>query len=92
MRTTFRKSFERDLRKIKDTPVRKHIREVIEEVEAGANPEQIRHLKKISGARGYHRIRIGHYRTGIVIEGDTVDCTRPSSTRPVSIFPLTPHA
>lgn len=57
MKTVFRKSFERDLKKIKDQSVLEQIRRVIEEVEATATLQQIGSLAKISGTANFYRIR-----------------------------------
>jgi mRNA interferase RelE/StbE len=76
MNTTFRKSFLRDLKKIKDQTVLDSVRQVIEEVEAAPNLQAIGNLKKMSGTLDFYRIRIGDYRIGIVVEGDVVEFVR----------------
>lgn len=59
MRTAFRKSFARDLKKIKAQDVLDLIRQAIEEVEEADDLQEINNLKKMSGAANYYRIRIG---------------------------------
>lgn len=76
MKTTFRKSFARDLKKVKAREVLDRIREVIEQVEAADSPDEIHDLKKLSGADNTYRIRLGEYRIGVFIEGDTVEFVR----------------
>jgi mRNA interferase RelE/StbE len=76
MKTAFRKSFLRDLRKIKSDDLLDAIREVIVQVEAAAELQQIANLKKMSSSTGFYRIRIGDYRIGIAVEGDRVEFVR----------------
>jgi mRNA interferase RelE/StbE len=76
MKATFRKSFVRDLKKVKDQEVRDGVGQAIENVEAAADLQAVSKLKKLSGAGDYYRIRVGDYRIGVVIEGDTVEFVR----------------
>lgn len=76
MIAAFRKSFTRDLRKIKDQDVLDRVRQAIESVEAADALHEINNLKKMSGADNYYRIRIGEHRIGLVVEGDTVQFVR----------------
>jgi mRNA interferase RelE/StbE len=76
MKTTFRKSFLRDLKKVKDRAVRDGVREAIENVEAAADLRAIHGLKKLSGTADYYRLRVGDYRLGVAIGGDTVEFVR----------------
>ncbi len=62
MKTTFRKSFLRDLKKIKSRPLRELVQEAIEQVEAAAQLQQVASLKRMSGTSTFYRIRIGDYR------------------------------
>ena len=76
MKTTFRKSFERDLKKIKDHDLLDRIRKVIEGVETADDLQGISNFKKIAGTADFYRIRVGEYRIGTVVEGDNVDFVR----------------
>lgn len=76
MNVSFRKSFQRDVKKIKDAAVRDRVREVVEEVEAAEELQAIGNLRKISGTANCYRIRVGDYRIGIVVEGDEVEFVR----------------
>ncbi len=55
MKASFRKSFSRDLKKLKDQAIRDRVREIIEQVEAAADPGAIGDLKKLSGAVDFVR-------------------------------------
>jgi mRNA interferase RelE/StbE len=64
------------------------VRQVIEEVEAARDLSAVGNLKKISGTADFHRIRIGDYRIGIAVEGDTVEFVRCLPRRdPYRFFP-----
>jgi mRNA interferase RelE/StbE len=76
MKSAFRQSFVRDLKKIKDKRIAERIRETIENVDAADDLGAIRNLKKISGTDAYYRIRIGEYRIGHVLSKDTVEFVR----------------
>lgn len=76
MTTSFRASFARDLKKVKDHDILERVREAIEQVEGADDPRGIAGLKKLSGAEGYYRIRLGEYRLGLTIKDDVVDFIR----------------
>ena len=76
MRTSFRRSFARDLSRIGDRSVLRRIQQVIEAVESADDLQQVSGLKKISGASHFFRIRTGEYRIGIVVERDRVEFVR----------------
>ena len=62
MKVEFRKTFEKDLRKCRDKALLSKIKATIETVEAASTLEDILNLKKLQGADGYFRIRLGNYR------------------------------
>lgn len=72
MRTSFRKSFARDLKKTKDRVVLDRVQDVIEKVQAAGNLQEISDLRKLSGTENCYRIRIGDYRIGLLVEEDTI--------------------
>ena len=76
MKTTFRRSFVRDLKKVKDQTVRHRVRKMIEAVEAATDLQGIGDFKKLAGTQNCYRIRIGEYRLGVVIDEDAVDFVR----------------
>ena len=76
MKTSFRKSFARDLKKIKDQRLLERVRQVIEAVEAAADLREIDDLKRLSGTTNLYRIRVGDHRFGLVIEDQTVEFVR----------------
>jgi len=76
MKTSYRTSFARDLKKLKDTKVRAAIESTITNVEAATELRQISELKKIVGTDNFYRIRVGEYRIGVVVEKDVVEFIR----------------
>jgi len=67
----FRASFAKDLKKISNRDILKHVRESIEQIERAASPNEIHGLTKLKGGRNYYRLRVGEYRIGLILEGDT---------------------
>ena len=76
MDATFRKSFVRDLKKLKDKTILDLVRRKIEQVDAAADPHAIGDMTKLGGTDNCFRIRIGEYRIGVVIEGSAVEFVR----------------
>lgn len=76
MKVTFRQSFARDLKKVKDQVVLDRVRRAIEQVEGVSTTQELRDLKKMSGTGNFYRIRVGDYRLGAVVEGDQVEFVR----------------
>lgn len=72
MNVEFRKTFEKDLKKINDKSLLVKIKSTINSVEASANLDDVANLKKLKGNEGYFRIRIGDYRLGLFLDGETV--------------------
>ena len=76
MKTAFRKSFLRDLKKIKSKTLLERIQELIEQVESATELQQVPALKKMAGTTAFYRIRVGDYRIGVVVEQDSVEFVR----------------
>ena len=76
MKVTFRKSFERDLKRIRDASLRRRVREAIERLEAADASQEVSNLERLSGASGFGRVRIGDYRLGVAFEDDGIDLVR----------------
>lgn len=65
MKVEFRKSFEKDLSKIRDEDLLVRIRALIEDVESSNNLLDIASIKKLKADGNYYRIRVGNYRIGL---------------------------
>jgi mRNA interferase RelE/StbE len=72
VKTTFRKSFARDLKKIKDHALLDRVKQTIDDLETAVTPQHIGDLKKMGGTQDFYRIHIGEYRIGAQIQGDSV--------------------
>jgi mRNA interferase RelE/StbE len=76
MRTHFRRSFVRDLKKVRDRRVLEQVELAITAVEAAGAVHEVADMKKMSGSSGFYRIRVGEYRIGLTVEGDEVEFVR----------------
>ncbi len=66
------RSFEKDTNSIKNKQILHKIADCIERVEKSNSIKEVTNLKKLKGTNQYFRIRIGDYRIGLVIKGNTV--------------------
>jgi mRNA interferase RelE/StbE len=76
VRASFRKSFLRDLKKVGDRRVLAQVEGAILAVEAAGGLGDLSEIKKMSGGEGYYRLRVGDYRLGLAVEGDSVAFVR----------------
>ena len=76
MNVTFKEDFAKDLRAIRDKSLLRRVRAVIEEFERAQRPNEVSGLKKLKGGGNYYRVRVGDYRVGLEIEGDSVTFMR----------------
>lgn len=65
----FDRSFVRSLAKISNPALFRRIERIIKQVDAAASLTEIPQVKKLSGYRNYHRIKLGDYRIGIELIG-----------------------
>jgi mRNA interferase RelE/StbE len=76
VKTTFRSSFLRDFKAVRDKQLVARLRQAIEQVEKAQSLSSLPQVKQLKGGRNYYRIRIGEYRLGLTIEGETVTFVR----------------
>ncbi len=76
MNVEFRKSFEKDLSKIKDAELLQRIQAAVEEVEAIDSLIDLTNVKKLKAEGDYYRIRVGDYRIGLSVGENVVVFTR----------------
>lgn len=86
MKTIFRRSFERDLTKIKDRNLLERIGQAIEAVESADDLSEMRSIRKMRGAANCWRIRIGDYRIGLEVRASTAEFVRIRHRRDVYRF------
>jgi mRNA interferase RelE/StbE len=68
----FRDSFAKDLKGVKEKGLLDIVREVIEAVERANSLAELPNLKKLKGGGNYFRVRVGDYRVGVALDGDTI--------------------
>ncbi len=76
MKVGFRESFAKDLKKIQEKPLLKKVEQLIKVIEFAKQPADIPGIKKLTGSTSYYRIRLGSYRVGLLITGQTVTIVR----------------
>jgi mRNA interferase RelE/StbE len=72
MKVEFKKSFLKELKKLKSKSLQHSIYECILQVESAETISSIKNLKKLAGYDAHYRIRVGDYRIGLKIEKDIV--------------------
>ena len=70
------KSFQKDIRRIKDKYVLQRIANTVANVQRAKTLDEVKSLKKIQGTQSMYRIRIGDYRLGIIVADSTVEFIR----------------
>lgn len=76
MNVAFKNSFLKDLRKIKEHALAMRVKEVIESIEQASTLQEIGNLKQLKGSTGYYRVRVGDYRIGLRVDGETITLVR----------------
>ena len=72
MKVEFKKTFLKDIKKLKNERLRNAIRISIVQVEAADNLSEIKNLKKLTGYDIYYRIRVGDYRIGLKLQEEVL--------------------
>ena len=72
MELEFRETFIKDLKRIKETAVKKKITAVISESQKAASLLELQNVKKLEGSAAYYRIRVEDYRIGIKLQDKTL--------------------
>jgi mRNA interferase RelE/StbE len=76
MKIEFQKSFEKDLRKLRDVEILARVQQVIESTEIAERLSELSNLKKLEAEDDYYRIRIKDYRIGVIVDENTVTFVR----------------
>jgi mRNA interferase RelE/StbE len=72
MEIKFAKAFEKDLKAVNEKVVVLKVGALINELKAATSLTEIGSIKKLKGHKDCYRIRIGNYRLGVLVEGNTV--------------------
>jgi mRNA interferase RelE/StbE len=76
VKSSFRASFQRDVKRIRDKRVLEGIRQAILNVEEADHWSKVPDIKKIQGSTNAFRIRISDHRIGLYIDGDSAEFVR----------------
>jgi mRNA interferase RelE/StbE len=77
LKVLYAKQLLKDLEAVSRNPsVKKRLSKLIETLKAINTLDEIRHIKKIEGYDCYYRLRIGDFRLGLKVLGDTVELIR----------------
>lgn len=72
MKILFERAFGKDLAEQLYERDKRKVQEVIENIEVAQSLHQIKNLEKLAGHKTYFRIRVGSYRIGFELRGDTI--------------------
>lgn len=72
MKVIFKQSFAKDLNRIRDKTLLKRVEEAILHMEEAKSLEELGAIRKMQGSTFYYRLRVGDYRLGVRIEGETI--------------------
>lgn len=72
MNVEFKRSFAKDLKRLRSKALRAQLLTVIEQVEQAATLDEVANLKRLTGDGLYFRIRLGDYRIGLLFVEQTV--------------------
>lgn len=70
------KSFEKDVKSVKDRKILNSIADIIEEIQNTEKLTDIPNCKKLKGSSNAFRIRLGNYRIGFVFEDNQIKFIR----------------
>ena len=76
MEVEFTSSFTRDLRRLRNAALRARVERIIEEMERAPEIAAVAVAARLKGVGQHYRIRVGEYRIGLSMEGDTAVVTR----------------
>ena len=72
MKVDYKQSFLRDLKRINDKTVKGRVHKTIDMIKQAEDLNQVSNLKKLMSGGGHYRIRIGDYRLGLILDGETI--------------------
>ncbi|MEX2438119.1 MAG: type II toxin-antitoxin system RelE/ParE family toxin [Candidatus Babeliales bacterium] len=88
MKVIFLDKFSKDLDKIRDKKARQSIKKTILKVEEAPSLNKITGLKRLKGEKGAYRLRVGDYRIGLYIQGNTIEMARVAHRKDIyDVFP-----
>ena len=73
--------FARDVARTRNPDFRRRLEEVIEDLKRASSLTEVSNVRGIVGWEGHYRIRVGDYRLGIEMDGETVILRRAGHRR-----------
>ena len=72
MRVEFKRSFLKDLQRVRDPQLKRQVKQAIQRVEEAQTLQEMGDIKKLRGGERCYRVRLEDYRLGLVLEEDKV--------------------
>ena len=76
MEIRYRTSFGRDMRRERNADLRRRVERIVEQLQRAPSVASIPSVASMQGYANHYRIRVGDYRLGIVVDGDTAILVR----------------
>jgi mRNA-degrading endonuclease RelE of RelBE toxin-antitoxin system len=84
MKANYLPSFIRDLKALKKSPMYSTIKDLVfQHIPNCSTIEEISNLQKLRGDDQAYRVRVGEYRVGVFINGDTITFARVKHRRDI---------
>jgi len=72
----FRRSFAKDLKKIRQNALLQEVQAVLEQIEQSTSLHNIPNVKHLTSEGPYYRIRVGDYRLGLFVDDEAITVVR----------------
>ncbi len=76
MEIRYRTSFGRDLRRERNSDLRRRVEHTIEQLQGAPSVAGVPGLTSMRGYANHYRVRVGDYPMGIIVDGDTAILVR----------------
>ena len=76
MEIRYRTSFGRDLRRERNSDLRRRVERIVEQLQSAPSVASVSGLAAMQGHANHYRVRVGDYRLGIIVDGDTAILVR----------------
>ena len=76
MEIRYRTSFGRDMRRERNSDLRRRVERTIEQLQNAPSVASVPGLASMKGYPNHYRVRVGEYPLGIVVDGDTAILVR----------------
>ena len=70
------KQFSKDVKRLKNPDLHKRLAQLLRSIQTATSIEELKGVKKLTGHTAFYRIRLGAYRIGAEIQGNTITLIR----------------